>query len=63
MLSSSPPSTAELFTEILQSCMGNYNFTQYDYIWNRKTKETVVSEISWSKDQPAGRPTGDSYLK
>jgi len=36
---------------------------QYDYIWKTKKKETAVSEMSWSTDQPAERPTGGSYLK
>lgn len=56
LLTNSPPPTAELFPEIIQSCTGNYNFTQHDFMWERKMKETAVSEISWSTDQPAVRP-------
>jgi len=54
MLCSSPLLTAELFIGVLQSCMGNCNSTQYDYIGKKKMKEIVFREISWFADQPAG---------
>lgn len=63
MLCSSPLLTAELFIGVLQSCMGNCNSTQYDYIGKKKMKEIAFREISWFADQPAGTSTGRSYLK
>lgn len=63
MLTNSPLPTAESLPEILQSCTGSYNFTQHDFMWKRKMKETAVSEISWSTDQLTLRSTGCSYLK